>query len=97
MLKQVNDTLQQKSLPNSKDVVVISPPQKVVEKPVKRQENVSAESLEDSKRVFEETVKKVKKQFFNYNRENACAENEKVFFLLFLKMFLKRIIYIYIF
>ena len=35
------------------------------------------EDVEEKKRVFEETVDRVEKQFFNYRRENACADNER--------------------
>lgn len=36
------------------------------------------QELEEKKKVFEDTVDRVKKQFFNYQRENACADVEKV-------------------
>ncbi|KAE9554460.1 hypothetical protein FO519_002334 [Halicephalobus sp. NKZ332] len=35
------------------------------------------EDVEEKKRVFEETVERVEKQFFNYRRENACGDNER--------------------
>ncbi|TMS35775.1 hypothetical protein L596_003098 [Steinernema carpocapsae] len=38
--------------------------------------HVSMEELEERKKVFDETVERVEKQFFNYQRENACSGNE---------------------
>ncbi|KAI1723890.1 MICOS complex subunit MIC19 [Ditylenchus destructor] len=43
----------------------------------KQQSQKNQEDIKESKRVFEETVEKVEKQFFNRQKENACEKNEK--------------------
>ncbi|XGW12192.1 hypothetical protein V3C99_013129 [Haemonchus contortus] len=35
------------------------------------------DDIEERKRVFNETVERVEKKFFSYQRENVCADHEK--------------------
>ncbi|KAI6207294.1 CBN-CHCH-3 protein [Aphelenchoides fujianensis] len=54
-----------------------APPQQAPQHAPKKAE-ISREDMEEKKRVFEETVNRVKKEFFGYQRENVCGDVEKV-------------------
>lgn len=40
--------------------------------------DLSLDDMDEKKKVFDETVERVQKQFFGYQKENACAGNEEV-------------------
>ncbi|KAH7730739.1 CBN-CHCH-3 protein [Aphelenchoides avenae] len=39
--------------------------------------DLSLDDMDEKKKVFDETVERVQKQFFGYQKENACAGNEE--------------------